>query len=208
MQTIKHILARYSAFLWALLKPLGAWGVLAIAAVDGSLWGMPVDAVVAGYVYNNRQLAWLYVLMASAGSVLGSLVIYVIGYKGGEMLVGKRIPQAKFDRIRRYFDRHEFLALMLPAILPPPTPFKLFVLSAAIFEMRLGHFMLAIFLGRLVRFAILSGLVLMFGPQIVSWTGNLVKNHLLATGLFFAGAILLWQVVKRRRRAALRTAEE
>jgi len=201
LDKLKHILGRYSAFLWALLKPLGSWGVFAIAAVDGSLWGMPVDAIVAGYVYNNRALAWLYVLMAAAGSVVGSLVIYIIGYKGGEMLVGKRISKHKFDRIRGYFDRHEFLALMLPAILPPPAPFKLFVLSAAIFEMSLSHFMLAIFLGRVLRFAILSALVLMFGPQIVGLSASLVKNHLLATMLFLAGALLIWQVIARLRRS-------
>ena len=74
----------------------------------------------------------------------------------------------RFARIKQKFDDHEFLALMLPAILPPPSPFKLFVLAAAAFEMNIRRFLLAIFLGRVVRFSILSFLVLYFGPQIMS----------------------------------------
>src|SRR5579871_4912946 len=139
--------------------------------------------------------------MASAGSAVGSLVMYGIGYEGGENLLRKRMSAERFAGIKKKFDDHEFLALMLPAILPPPAPFKLFVLSAAIFEMSLSHFMLAIFLGRVLRFAILSALVLMFGPQIVSLSASLVKNHLLATMLFLAGALLIWQVIARLRRA-------
>jgi membrane protein YqaA with SNARE-associated domain len=68
LNTIKHFLARYTAFLWALLKPLGAWGVFAIAGLDGSLLGMPVDAVVAAYVYQKPSVFLIYVVMAAAGS--------------------------------------------------------------------------------------------------------------------------------------------
>ena len=94
MKTIKHILSRYTAFLWTLLKPLGAWGVLVVPALDGAFIGLPVDAVVAGYVYQNPARFLLYALMASVGSTLGSIVIYVIGYKGGEELLRKRVKEA------------------------------------------------------------------------------------------------------------------
>ena len=94
MNTIKHILTRYTAFLWILLKPLGAWGVFVIAGLDAAAVGLPMDAVVAGYVYQNRARFLLYVLMASAGSALGSLVLYLIGYTGG----GSCAAQAHFSR--------------------------------------------------------------------------------------------------------------
>ena len=80
MNTIKHIFLRYSAFLWGLLKPLGAWGVFVIAALDGAALGLPMDPIVATYVYQDRSRFLLYVLMASTGSALGSIVIYGIGY--------------------------------------------------------------------------------------------------------------------------------
>ncbi|HVO82369.1 MAG TPA: VTT domain-containing protein [Terriglobales bacterium] len=177
MNTIKHIVIRYTAFLWALLKPLGAWGVFAIAALDGSLLGLPLDPVVASYVYTNRSRFLLYVFMASAGSVLGSIVIYIIGYTGGETLLRKRIPPERFAKIHAAFEKHPFWALMFPAMLPPPTPFKLFVLAAGVTEMQFSHFVLAIFAGRVIRFTAIALLTLKFGPEIVQITGTIFREH-------------------------------
>jgi membrane protein YqaA with SNARE-associated domain len=169
LHTLKNILKRYTAWIAKVLAPLGPWGVFAIAAVDGSLFGMPVDAVVAGYVYHDRSRFLLYVLLASAGSAMGSLVIYAIGYFGGETVLRKRIPPERFAKIHASFERHEFWALMFPAMLPPPTPFKMFVLAASAFEMRLTHFLAAVFAGRFVRFLILALLTIKFGPQFVQF---------------------------------------
>ncbi|MGH9529175.1 MAG: YqaA family protein, partial [Terriglobales bacterium] len=178
MKTIKHILSRYTAFLWALLKPLGAWGIFVVSALDASAVGLPVDAVVGAYVYENHARFVLYVLMASAGSALGSIVIYVIGYKGGEELLRKRIPASRFEKINRTFEKHPFWSLMFPAMLPPPTPFKLFVLAAAASEMGFWKFLLAIFSGRVVRFLILALLILKFGPGFVHVLGDIFRAHL------------------------------
>lgn len=196
MHAIKNLLAKWTALLWALLKPLGAWGVFAIAGIDGALLGMPLDAVVASYVYLQPHRFWLYTLMAAAGSALGSLVVYGIGYSMGELVLEKRIGREKFNRMRDRFERHEFLTLMLPAILPPPFPFKLFALSAAAFEMHFTHFMLAVFAGRVVRFLILSALVIKFGPQAVTLAGNLIREHLVwllvALGLAIIIGVGFW----------------
>ncbi len=202
MRAIQHILAKYTAFLWGVLQPLGAWGVLAFAAVDGSLLGMPVDAIVAGYVYSAPHRFWQYVLMAAAGSALGSIVIYLIGYAGGELLLQRRMSQGKYERIRRSFERHEFLALMVPALLPPPFPFKVVVLSAAAFEMNFVHFLLAIFIGRLVRFTVLAILVIHFGPQFVSFLGNIFRHHVWWVIAAIAAVAIVWYVVRRARRPA------
>jgi membrane protein YqaA with SNARE-associated domain len=203
LHTISHGLARYTQFIWGLLQPLGSWGVFAIAAIDGSLLGMPLDPVVAGYVYQNHHRFLLYVVMASAGSAAGSIVLYVIGYKGGEVLLQKRMSPQKFDKMRRAFDRHEFWALMFPAILPPPFPFKLFVLAAAAFEMNFAHFELAIFAGRFVRFMILALLTIRFGPQVVSVTGQLVHQHLAALLIAVAVAIAGYVLLRRRQKDTL-----
>ena len=205
MKLIKHILARYTAFLWALLKPLGAWGVLLIAALDGSFIGLPMDAVVASYVYTDRGRFLLYVLMASAGSALGSIVIYAIGYKGGEELLRKRIPPQRFEKIHTAFDKHPFWSLMFPAMLPPPTPFKLFVLAAAVSEMSFARFLLAIFSGRLVRFLILAALTLTFGPDVVKLAGTLFRQHLYVVLLIAAAALIGWLL--QRRSAAQRRSQ-
>ncbi|HTM90358.1 MAG TPA: VTT domain-containing protein [Terriglobales bacterium] len=199
MHTISHALARYTHFIWGLLQPLGSWGVFAIAAIDGSLLGMPLDPVVAGYVYQSPHKFLLYVIMASVGSAAGSIVLYVIGYKGGEVLLQKRMPPQKFESMRRSFDRHEFWALMFPAMLPPPFPFKLFVLAAAAFEMNFAHFELAIFAGRFVRFLILSLLTIKFGPQVVGIMSHLVNQHLAALLIAVAAAGGGYLLLRRRR---------
>jgi membrane protein YqaA with SNARE-associated domain len=199
LHTISNFLSRYTHFIWGLLQPLGSWGVFAIAAIDGSLLGMPLDPVVAGYVYQSPHKFLLYVVMASAGSAAGSIVLYLIGYKGGEMLLQKRMSQQKFEKMRRSFDRHEFWALMFPAMLPPPFPFKLFVLAAAAFEMNFAHFELAIFTGRFVRFLILALLTIKFGPQVVSITAELVHQHLAALLIAVGAAIAAYVLLLRRR---------
>jgi membrane protein YqaA with SNARE-associated domain len=197
LKTIKHILSRYSAFLWALLKPLGAWGVLAVAAIDGAFLGLPVDAIVAGYIYNDRSRFVLYALMASAGSALGSIVIYVIGYKGGEELLRKRIPPSRFEKIHAAFDKHPFWSLMFPAMLPPPTPFKLFVLAAAVSEMGFVRFLLAIFSGRMVRFLVLGLLTIKFGPDVVHLFGTVFRQHYEWFMVAIAAGLVVWLVMRR-----------
>jgi membrane protein YqaA with SNARE-associated domain len=184
----KHILSRYTVFVWGLLKPLGIWGAFSIAAVDAAFLGLPLDPVVASYVYNDRSRFLLYAIMASAGSAIGSLIIYAIGYEGGELLLRKRISGQRFDRIRSSFEKREFWALMVPSMLPPPAPFKLFVLSAGVFEMHFTHFLLAIFCGRMVRFVLLSVFTMLFGPHVVTFAGVLIHKHLALT---VASAVIL-----------------
>jgi len=205
LKTIGHILARYTAWIWSLLAPLGIWGVFLIAFADSALLGMPVDAVVAAYVYQNRSHFLLYVVLASLGSAIGSIPLYLIGYLGGEKVLRKRIPEERFQKIHQSFDQHEFWALMFPGMLPPPTPFKIFVLGAAVFEMRFSHFLAAIFAGRFVRFFVLSLLTLWFGPQIVQLVGGLFKRHFYwVLAILAAVGVAVWFV---RRRKKARTSE-
>ena len=197
MHFLKHILARYTVFIWALLKPLGMWGAFGIAAVDAAFLGMPLDPVVAGYVYNDHSRFLLYALMASAGSALGSLIIYAIGYEGGELLLRKRLSQQRFEKIRRSFEKREFWALLVPSMLPPPAPFKIFVLSAGVFEMHFTRFLLAVFCGRMVRFLVLSALTLTFGPDIVTLAGILLHKHLALTlGSAAAVAVFIYVIYR------------
>jgi len=201
LKTIKHILTRYTAFLWALLKPLGVWGVLVVAALDGGFVGLPMDAVVAGYVYQDRARFLLYVVMASAGSALGSIVIYIVGYIGGEEFLRKRVPAERFAKIHSAFEKHPFWALMFPAMLPPPTPFKLFVLAAAVSEMGFFRFLLAVFSGRMVRFLVLALLTLKFGPDVVRVFGAFFREHYYVVIVLAVAALVAWLMHRRAARA-------
>lgn len=206
MHSIAQLLLKYSAWLKKVLIPLGPWGVLLIAVLDSVGVGIPIDPVVATFVFLKPQLFWLYIFIASAGSALGCMVLYAIGYKGGEALLMKRMSASRFDRIKKSFEDHEFLALMFPAMLPPPTPYKLIVLSAAAFEMDWHKFLFAIFLGRIGRFTILSILVMVFGPEIVSLISTLAREHLAATlaglGILLLLGAMIWKLRSRRQNSA------
>lgn len=199
---MNHLLHKWTALIVALLKPLGIWGVMGFAMVDAAFLGMPLDAIVAGYAYAHASKFLLCAALAATGSALGSLVFYFIGYKGGEVLLVKRIGQARLEKIRASFEQHEFWALMLPSMLPPPTPFKLFVLSAGVAEMNVGRFLAAIFLGRLLRFSLVSLLVIRYGPQML----DLVHHHWRSVIAGIAGAALMgwwvWRLRARRRNKA------
>lgn len=183
-----------------LLQHLGIWGVFVIAFADSALLGMPVDLFVATYVYRDRHRLLFYVLMASLGSALGSVPLYIIGYLGGETLLRKRISEERFQRIHQSFERHEFLALMLPGMLPPPTPFKIFVLAAAVFEMRFRDFLAAVFAGRFVRFFALALLTLWFGPEIVELMAKVIGRHVSWLLGAVAGGVLVWLLMRRSKR--------
>jgi membrane protein YqaA with SNARE-associated domain len=200
LKTIGHILARYTAWIWGLLKLFGVWGVFVIAFADSALLGMPVDAIVATHVYQDRKRLLLYVSLASLGSALGSIPLYVLGYLGGEKVLRKRISEQRFLRIHRSFEQHEFWALMFPGMLPPPTPFKAFVLGAAVFEMRFSHFLGAIIAGRFVRFLVLALLTLWFGPRVVELAGGVFRQHFFWVLGAAVGVLFLWLVVQRGRR--------
>jgi membrane protein YqaA with SNARE-associated domain len=200
LKTIGHILARYTAWILYLLVPLGIWGAFAIAFADSALLGMPVDAIVAFYVYQDHRRLLFYVVLASLGSALGSVPLYVIGYLGGEKVLRKRISEERFLEIHRSFERHEFWALMFPGMLPPPMPFKIFVLGAAVFEMRFRDFLAAVFAGRFVRFLVLALLTLWFGPQIVGILGTVFRRHIYwVLGVVVLG-VVLWLALRRRKR--------
>src|SRR5258708_3636745 len=194
MKTIQHILTRYTAFLWAILAPLGVWGVFVVAALDGAAFGLPMDLVIGGYVSQNHARLLLYVLMGAAGSALGSLVVYAIGYTGGEELLRKRVSPQRFEKLHAAFEKHPFWSLMFPAMLPPPTPFKLFALGAAVAEMSIGHFLLAIFLGRSVRFLALGILVVMFGPEVVHTVRIFFSHHFHWLLIAIAVGLAAWLV--------------
>lgn len=183
MNAIKTFLAKYTAFFLKLLSVLGIWGAFVIAAVDSAAFGIPLDPVMIGYalMYANRGEYWLIaiaIVLASAGSAVGSLVPYWIGRKGGEPLLLKKISHARLEQLRDRYESWEFLSVMVPAMLPPPTPMKLIILAAGAFEMRQHIFALAVFIGRTIRFGILSWVVVKYGPGMIRVIGYVIRQHL------------------------------
>jgi len=180
------------------LAKFGIWGVGLVAILDSSTIPVPMDAILAFYVWNDKGHFWLYCLLASIGSALGGLLPYGLGRAGGELFLLKRVNRERFEKMRSRFEKQEFLAMMVPSMLPPPTPWKAFVFAAGVFEMRVAPFMLAVFCGRMVRWLALSLLVLKLGPGAV----GMVAHHSLylvgiVGGLAIVGFALWWMRKKR-----------
>jgi membrane protein YqaA with SNARE-associated domain len=198
----------------ALLKPLGVWGVCALAIVDSSSIPMPIDAIVIGYVAADHKKFVIYAFMAALGSAIGSLVPYYIGRAGGELFLLKRVNRERFDRMRDRFERQEFLAIFLPAMGPPPTPIKLFEFCAGVFEMKPAPFLLAIFLGKLVQFTIYAIITHYFGASAMSTVMAAIHEHahlvLTIAGLLVAliGVWLVRKLFDRKKGAQLPIEEE
>lgn len=183
-------LKRWNLALLAFLKPLGIWGVGAIAIMDAAAIPMPLDALVVDYVAHDHQKAFLYCLMAALGSAIGTLLPYFIGRAGGELFLLKRINRARYEQLRDRFEKQEFLAIMLPAMAPPPFPVKLFELAAGVFEMRLLAYFAAIFSGKLIRFIVVSVIIIFYGERILNGMTSALHQHFVVT-LAVSGVLLL-----------------
>lgn len=199
---VATLMAKWKFLILPALAKLGFWGVGLIAIIDTSSLPVPMDALLAVYIWQDKPHFWIYCLMASAGSAIGGLVPYGLGRAGGEIFLLKRVNRERFESMRMRFEKQEFLAVMVPSMLPPPTPWKAFVFAAGVFEMRVVPFMASVFLGRLVRWLVLSFLVMKLGPSAVTVVEEVVKGHIaLFLGslvLVFAG-IILWAVLRKRR---------
>jgi membrane protein YqaA with SNARE-associated domain len=183
----------------ALIK-MGFWGTAAVAILDSSSIPVPMDAILAVYIWNDKGHFWAYCLLAAAGSAIGGLVPYGLGRAGGELFLLKRVNRERFEQLRTRFERQEFLAVTIPSMLPPPTPWKVFVFAAGVFEMRVLPFMLAVLTGRLIRWLVLALLVLKLGPG----AADLVAHHAITT-LAIAGSLAAagfgwWWLSKRKSR--------
>ena len=192
-----------------ILPVLVKWGILgagAVAVLDSSTIPVPMDALIAVWVWKDQAHFWAYCLMAAAGSAVGGLLPYALGRAGGELFILKRVNRDHYERMKLRFEKQEFLAMAIPSALPPPTPWKAFVFAAGVFEMRLLPFMLAVFTGRLVRWLILSMLVIKLGPESL----GMVQHHaltllLVVLGLAAVGFAIWW--LRKRRRGEVRLEE-
>ena len=198
-------IARYKGFVLGVLGPLGFWGAGLAGLVDSGTIPIPMDPLIATYAWNDHRHAWLYVVMAAAGSAVGGLIPFLLGRAGGELFLLRRIDRTRYEAMMARFEKQEFLAMAIPSALPPPTPWKAFVFGAGVFEMKIWQFMLAVFTGRAVRFGVEAVLTIKYGPEIINVVGDLFKHHLMMTLVAVAamlGLLLFWVIRKRYKKSS------
>ncbi len=187
------------ADLGASLLAYGAFGLFAITLLDSAFIPIPggPDAAMIFLSAANPGRMIFYALVATVGSTIGCTILYLIARRAGIVALG-RVNPVRRDRIENLLGRYDMLAVMLPAVLPPPFPFKPFVLSAGVFKLKLPRFVLAIFIGRAVRFLIEGWLAIRFGNEALP----LIKQHGLKV-LLGVGVLLLvffaFNYFKRKR---------
>jgi membrane protein YqaA with SNARE-associated domain len=160
----------HRAALWlqgVLVPTLGPWGLLVIALLDSSVLSLPEvpDILVVTAAAAEPERAWRPALMATLGSVAGCCLLWWLARLGGASLLEKGLGPARVRRAKRHFLRWHALALVVPALLPAPMPFKAFVIAAALVKYPLNRFAAILLVARGLRFGLWAVLGAVYGDE-------------------------------------------
>ncbi len=194
---------RFVDWIQSIAITLGAPGLFIIGFLDSSFLSFPEvnDLLLVLMVIEHPHRMVLYAASATLGSLAGCLALYTVGRKGGDAFIRKRFGSGSVDRTLRLIQRNGVLAILIPALLPPPAPFKIFVLLAGIAGISPGRFTTAILVGRGVRYFGEGLLALYYGEQATAFIEeNSATVGLWLVGLLVAGALGYWGWRKRRAR--------
>jgi len=162
--------------------------MIVVGALDSSLLSLPEinDYLVVARCFSDPKSVFYFPLFAATGSVLGCLLLYTIMRRGGQAVMRRRFSAENIARVERAYARFGFLALAVPALLPPPMPFKIFVATAGALEYPRWRFMLTIMIARSVRYFVEGALAVYYGEDVLAF---MAENGL--TILSIAGALLV-----------------
>lgn len=175
-----------------------------IAICDSSFLSLPEvnDLALMGLSINNPLRMWEYAAMTVIGSVIGCTLLYTVGRKGGEAMLRKRFAGDKVDRIRGWYQKYGMLAVIVPSLLPPPLPFKIFVLTAGAFQMPWLRFMAAVGIGRSVRYFTEGILAVLYGKQAIQMVAENAPIVGTVLGVLIVAGALVYVVMRRKRAGA------
>lgn len=180
---------------------IAAPAMVLIGALDSSLLSLPEinDYLVVGRCYKHPSAAFYFPLFAALGSVLGCLLLYTIMRRGGQALLRKRFKPESIKRVERAYERFGVFAIAIPAILPPPLPFKIFVATAGTLEYPRWKFLLTVMIARSVRYYVEGILAVYYGRRVLLFMKD---NGLVILSIVAAAAviaIIVYYFVSRRK---------
>jgi membrane protein YqaA with SNARE-associated domain len=193
----------FVAWIQSVALGMGGPGLFLIAFLDSSFLSLPQinDLLIIWMVTQHPERMPFYALMATLGSIAGCTVMYVIGRKGGEALLRRQFKDSHVVRGLAFFQRYGVMTVLVPALLPPPAPFKIFVMLAGVAKVPLPKFWLAIAIGRGIRYFGEGLLAIKYGKQALEFMqvhGREISLWLVAALLVGGGLFVLW----RKTRAA------
>ena len=169
--------------------------MILIGALDSSLLSLPEinDYLVVGRCYKDPSAAFYFPLFAATGSVIGCNLLYTIVRRGGQAVLRKRFPLQNIKRVERAYERFGFLAIGIPAIMPPPLPFKIFVATAGALEYPRWKFLLTVMIARSLRYYVEGILAVYYGRRVLLFMkdNGLVIISIVGTVLLIAAIIYL-----------------
>jgi membrane protein YqaA with SNARE-associated domain len=182
-----------SAWLRNTLLPYGGFGLMVLAMCDSSFVSLPEvnDVLLMTFAINEPEGMVKFALLTTLGSVIGCALLYAVGRKGGDTFLQKSFADEKLARIQRWYQRHGVLAVIVPSLLPPPTPFKVFVLSAGTFGISWPKFLTSIVIGRGIRYFSEGILAVVYGPAAIRF----VQDNYGKVGLGLALLIIVVSAV-------------
>ena len=185
--------------------------MIIIGALDSSLLSLPEinDYLVVGRCYKYPPAAFYFPLFAAIGSVIGCNLLYTIIRRGGQAVLRKRFNLQSIKRVERAYERFGFLAIGIPAILPPPLPFKIFVATAGALEYPRWKFLLTVMIARSLRYYVEGILAVYYGRRVLLFMkdNGLVIVSLVAT-LFLIGLIVYFIINRRKNARAALSADD
>jgi len=187
LKTIGHWLERYVISL-----PIyyAAPAMILIGALDSSLLSLPEinDYLVVGRCIKQPSAVFYFPLFAAAGSVLGCLLLYTIMRRGGQAVLRRRFKRENIERVERAYARFGFLAIAVPAVLPPPMPFKIFVATAGTLEYPRWKFLVTVMIARSLRYYVEGVLAVFYGRRVLLYFKD---NGLMILSITAAAVILI-----------------
>lgn len=176
---------------------IAAPAMIFIGALDSSLLSLPEinDYLVVGRCYKYPTAAFYFPLFAAFGSVLGCLLLYTIMRRGGQAVLRKRFKPESIQRVERAYERFGVFAIAIPAILPPPLPFKIFVATAGTLEYPRWKFLLTVMIARSFRYYVEGILAVYYGRRVILFmkdNGLVILSIVAAAGLIAVGVYYLW----------------
>jgi membrane protein YqaA with SNARE-associated domain len=183
---------------------LGAPGLFIIGFLDSSFVPLPElnDLLLVLMVTTHKPRMPLYAAAAVLGSLAGCLTLYYIGRRGGAALVGRRFSSGRIERTVATLQRYGVVSVLVPCLLPPPAPFKIFMLLAGVAGISVSRFTAAIVIGRSIRFFGLGFLAVRFGDaalELLRERGNTVAYGLIGFLLGVLALYLLWTKARGRK---------
>ena len=182
-------------------RAIGGPGLFLVAFLDSSILSLPEinDLLIIWMVTRHKPLMIYYAIMATLGSVAGCLLLYYLGRRGGESLLRRRFHERHIDRAMASTQRYGALAIIVPALLPPPAPFKIFILLAGVARVPLTTFVISVSIGRGVRYFGEGLLAVWYGDLALDWVHSHGRSMALGIGIAVLVAGLAYYAWHSRR---------